>query len=281
MAQILSLISSKGGVGKSTFTINFSAALADMGLKVLVIDLDSQQSLTKFFNYPSQPTGGLLEFVINSDSDVIAQTHIDNLDIVVNNDLTEELNRWMNEQFASNFSLRKVLAKVKKEYDIIIIDTQGKDGRGQLQEMALVASDIVITPTTPDVMSSQELPRSIKIYDQVVIGLQDMLGETNQPPQLKIIINQEDNTTETKLVTATIRKQFGEIARHITVLKTTIPSRVVYKKCISQQQPAHRIEDKATESGRDAITVFEQLVHEILPHYSDLSLDKSTSVSES
>lgn len=275
MAQVLSLISSKGGVGKSTVTVNLSAALGDMGLKVLVVDLDSQQSVTKFYKYSQQPIGGLLEFITAGNVDVIAKTHFDNVDIVVNNDLTEELNRWMDEQFSGNFALKKVLTKVRDRYDIIIVDTQGKDGRGQLQEMALVASDIVITPTTPDVMSSQELPRSIKIYNQVVNGLADMLGQT-QPPQLKILINQEDNTIETKKITHAIRSQFGEIARHVTVLKTAIPSRVVYKRCISEQIPAHCIENKVTESRRDALSIFESLVHEILPHYSDLSLTQST-----
>ncbi len=271
MAQVLSLISPKGGVGKSTFVINFSAALADMGLRVLVIDLDSQQSITKFFKYPEPPTGGLLEFIAEKDISVIAKTHIKNLDCVVNNDPKEELNNWMSEQFAGNFALKSVLTKVKPLYDIIIIDTQGKDGRGQLQEMALIAADTMITPTTPDVMSSQEIHRAIKIYDNLFNGL-EVMGVASQPPTLKILINRADYTGETRKVTAAIRSGFGDIARHITVLKTMIPSRVVYRNCISKKIPAHRLENKSTPSGREAIDIMESLVHEILPHYQDLTL---------
>lgn len=53
-AQKLSLVSSKGGVGKSTWAINGACALADMGLNVLCIDLDPQQSLSKFFCTPDE-----------------------------------------------------------------------------------------------------------------------------------------------------------------------------------------------------------------------------------
>ena len=53
-AQKLSLVSSKGGVGKSTWTINGACALADMGLNVLCIDLDPQGSLSKFFCTPQE-----------------------------------------------------------------------------------------------------------------------------------------------------------------------------------------------------------------------------------
>ncbi|MBS9780912.1 MAG: ParA family protein [Gammaproteobacteria bacterium] len=271
MAQILSLISSKGGVGKSTFVINFSSALADMGLRVLVVDLDSQQSLSKFFKYATTPTKGLLEFIIKKDTTTPVETHIPNLHCIVNNDPLETLNKWMDEEFSGCFALNKVLKRLQDNYDIIIIDTQGKDGRGQLQEMALVASDIVITPTTPDVMSSQELPKAIRIYDHVVKGLED-IGVSSQPPTLKILINRLDNTIETKTVTAEIRKNFSNIAKHITVLKTAIPSRVVYRKCISHQIPAHHIEKKSIEGGQEAVDILESLVHEILPHYEDLSL---------
>ncbi len=272
MAQVLSLISSKGGVGKSTFAINFSCALSDMGLRVLVIDLDSQQSLSKFFNYPEPPTKGLLEFIINDDITTPVETHIPNLHCIVNNDKSEELNAWMNEQFAGQFALDKALKRLRDNYDIIIIDTQGKDGRGQIQEMALVTSDIVITPTTPDMMSSQELPRAIKIYDDVVNGM-SIMGVLKHTPSLKILVNRLDNTLLTKSVTAEIRKSFNNIAQHISVLKTGIPNRVVYRRCISEQIPAHHIEKKSIDGGQQAIDVMEALIHEILPHYEDLSLN--------
>lgn len=271
MAQVLSLISPKGGVGKSTTAINLSAALADMGLRVLVIDLDPQQSITKFFKYPEHPTAGLQEFIVQKDVSVIVKTHIKNLDCVINNDPKEKLNQWMTEKFAGNYALKTVLKRVREKYDIIIIDTQGKDGRGQLQEMALIAADVVVTPTTPDVMSSQEIHRAIKIFNEFFDGLEEMEVST-KTPTLKILINREDHTAETKKVTTAIRNGFGNIARHITVLKTMIPSRVVYRNCISEKIPAHRLERKRTENGREAIEIMESLIHEILPHYQDLTL---------
>lgn len=270
-AQTLSLVSSKGGVGKSTFAINAACALGDMGLKVLCIDLDSQQSLSKFFKKPSDKQKGIIEFVIHSDLSVIEPTQFNNVSIILNNDANEHLNRWMSETSFSSFALRKLLTSLKTKFDIIIIDTQGKDGRGQLQELALVAADTVIVPTTPDMMSTQELPRSVNIYKHVVNGLTSIGLASEQPPALRILINREDHTVETRTVTAMIREKFGAIARHISVLQTAIPQRVVWRNCISHKKPAHRIEC-SREDARNALPILEKVLHELLPHYADLSL---------
>ena len=257
-AQKLSLVSSKGGVGKSTWAITGACAMADMGLNVLCIDLDPQGSLSKFFCTPQElrQGPGLVEFVTQSDASAIRSTLFPRISLIANNDDGETLNQWMREEFSASFALKTMLARVEGDFDIIVIDTQGKDGRGQLQEMALVASDIVIVPTTPDLISTQELPRSINIYSNVVRGLAAM-GFTDQPPLLRILINREDHTIETR-----------------SVLRTAIPQRVVWKQCISQHQPAHRLET-ARHDPRSAISVMEAVIHELLPHYADLRLDGS------
>jgi len=71
---------------------------------------------------------------------------------------------------------------------------------------------------------------------------------------------------------AAIRKNFGAIARHIAVLRATIPQRVVWRQCISERRPAHRIE-YGREDVRNALPVMEAVIHELLPHYGDLTLD--------
>ena len=273
-AVTLSLVSSKGGVGKSTWAINGACAFADMGMRVLCVDLDPQQSLSKFFCKPQDIGGGsgLYEFLTLGDLAAIRPTHFSGVSVIVNNDESEHLNLWLAEQFSAAFTLKNMLARVRDRFDIIIIDTQGKDGRGQLQELALVASDIVIVPTTPDLISAQELPRVIQIYSNVVKGLEAMGVGNEQPPQLRILINREDHTTETRNAIASIRKNFGAIARHIAVLRASIPQRVVWKECISERRPAHRIE-YGRDNPRNALPVMEAVIHELLPHYGDLTLD--------
>ena len=273
-AVTLSLVSSKGGVGKSTWAINGACAFADMGLRVLCVDLDPQQSLSKFFCPPQdiRSGSGLYEFLTLGDLSAIRRTHVSGVSVIVNNDESERLNLWLAEQFSAAFTLKNMLARVRDRYDIIIIDTQGKDGRGQLQELALVASDIVVVPTTPDMISAQELPRVIQIYSNVVRGLEAMGIGSEQPPVLRILVNREDHTTETRNAIASIRKNFGAIARHIAVLRATIPQRVVWRQCISERRPAHRIE-YGREDARNALPVMEAVIHELLPHYGDLTLD--------
>lgn len=270
-AQIVSLVSSKGSVGKSTVAINLASALGDAGINVLLVDLDSQQSLSKFFIYDDEPTAGLVEFITTGNQQCISKTHIGGVDIIVNNDNNEKLNEWMNENFSGSFALKSKLGRIRDQYDVILIDTQGKDGRGQLQEMALIAADTVIVPTTPDIMASQELPRAIQIYSHVIDGLKQMGIGSDKPPALKILINRVDHTTGTREVTAHIREKYGSLAQHISVMRTFIPQRVVWKDCITEQVPAHRL-DKRRNDERSAILVMESFIHELLPHYADITL---------
>ena len=85
-------------------------------------------------------------------------------------------------------------------------------------------------------------------------------------------MNSGDRFVHSSEAVASIRKNFGAIARHIAVLRASIPQRVVWKECISERRPAHRIE-YGRDNPRNALPVMEAVIHELLPHYGDLTLD--------
>ena len=92
------VISTKGGVGKTTLTANLGALLADMGLRVLLIDADVQPSLSKFYPLAlTKPAAGLTEMIVRGEvtDACITATMYPNLDIVVSDDPEGNLPHWL------------------------------------------------------------------------------------------------------------------------------------------------------------------------------------------
>src|SRR6185436_21101148 len=92
------VISTKGGVGKTTLTANLGALLADLGLRVLLVDADVQPSLSKYFPTAlAAPSGGLTDVIVRGDvtATCITPTHYPNLDIVLSDDPEGKLPHWL------------------------------------------------------------------------------------------------------------------------------------------------------------------------------------------
>src|SRR5690625_6215294 len=87
MAKIYSTISTKGGIGKTTVAANLAALLADMGQRVLLVDTDIAQNLSKYFNVPEPADGGLKKLITRADTaGCISHTGYEKLDNVLNED---------------------------------------------------------------------------------------------------------------------------------------------------------------------------------------------------
>ena len=142
--------STKGGVGKTTLTANLGALLADMGLRVLLIDADVQPSLSKYFPLAvAKPAAGLTEVIVRGEvtAACITATVFPNLDIVVSDDPEGHLPNWLLNRIDRGFRLRFALqaAVVADAYDCVLIDTQG--AIGPLQDAAVMAADILVLAT--------------------------------------------------------------------------------------------------------------------------------------
>ena len=106
------ITSTKGGVGKTTLTANLGALLADMGLRVLLIDADVQPSLSKYFPLAtSKPLAGLTEVIVRGQvtAACITQTIYPNLHIVVSDDPEGHLPNWLLNRIDRGFRLRFAL----------------------------------------------------------------------------------------------------------------------------------------------------------------------------
>ncbi len=146
-ARIIAMCNQKGGVGKTTTTINLAAALADYGRKVLVVDFDPQGALSVNLAADYQDAPTIYDLMMSTAVDpksAIQQTEIENLDIIpANIDLSAAEMNLVTEMGRERV-LDGILHKVKDDYDIIFIDCQ--PSLGLLTVNALTAAHGVLIP---------------------------------------------------------------------------------------------------------------------------------------
>ncbi|MDO5031637.1 ParA family protein [Corynebacterium sp.] len=147
-ATIISMCNQKGGVGKTTSTINMGACLAEYGRKVLLVDLDPQGALSAGLGLTHDQIGDTI-YDVMLDSQVsihsaITSTAVPGLDLVpANIDLSAAEIQLVNE-VGREHTLARALRPVRKDYDFIIIDCQ--PSLGLLTVNALACSQGVIIP---------------------------------------------------------------------------------------------------------------------------------------
>ena len=147
MSKILAFTNQKGGVGKTTAAVNVALSLAVSEVKTLLIDLDPQSNATTGLSELfGDLNGNIYDIMLNGDGakGVITNTSFPYLDVIAStNDLVGaeiELVGVM----AREYQLQKALKKIKKNYDIIIIDCP--PSLGLLTINALNASDALVIP---------------------------------------------------------------------------------------------------------------------------------------
>ncbi|MEC5150313.1 chromosome partitioning protein [Cryobacterium psychrotolerans] len=167
-ARIISLCNQKGGVGKTTTTINLGAALAGYGRRVLAIDFDPQGALSAGLGIPTHDLPTVYDLLLGNKytpAEVIQKTAVENLDIMpANIDLSAAEVHLVNE-VAREQILARVLRKVSADYDVILIDCQ--PSLGILTVNALTASHGVLIPLECEFFALRGVALLIETIDKV------------------------------------------------------------------------------------------------------------------
>jgi chromosome partitioning protein len=147
-ARVISMCNQKGGVGKTTTTINLGAALAEFGRKVLLVDFDPQGSLSVGLGLnPHDMELSIYNLLMQRDvtiDEVIVPTNVPGMDLLPSNIDLSAAEVQLVHEVAREQTLQRVLQPAIAEYDVILIDCQ--PSLGLLTVNALTASDGVVVP---------------------------------------------------------------------------------------------------------------------------------------
>ena len=168
-ATIISMCNQKGGVGKTTSTINLGASLAAFGRKVLLVDLDPQGALSAGLGISHEELDVTVYNLLVDNSysilDALHSSPVENLDVVpANIDLSAAEIQLVNE-VGREQALARALRPVMRDYDVIIIDCQ--PSLGLLTVNALSCSDSVIIPVESEYFSLRGLALLMDTVDKV------------------------------------------------------------------------------------------------------------------
>jgi chromosome partitioning protein len=168
-ARVIAMCNQKGGVGKTTTTINLGAALAEYGRRVLLVDFDPQGALSVGLGVNPMELDRtvynvLMERHVSVD-DVLLKTNIQGMDLVPSNiDLSAAEVQLVGE-VAREQTLKRVLEPVLPDYDVVLVDCQ--PSLGLLTINALTASDGVIVPLECEFFSLRGVALLIQTIDKV------------------------------------------------------------------------------------------------------------------
>lgn len=217
-ATIIALTNQKGGVGKTTTTINLGACLVETGRKVLLVDFDPQGSLSVGLGInPHTLERSVYNLLLSrefSPEDVITESSTPGLDILpANIDLSAAEVQLVSE-VAREQTLQRVLNKLRSQYDYILIDCA--PSLGLLTINALTASDWVIMPLELEFFAL----RGIALLTDTIDKVQDRLN-----PDLKVLgllgTMYDSRTLHAREVLERIVEAFGDKVFH-TVIKRTV-----------------------------------------------------------
>lgn len=267
-AKIYGTVCTKGGVGKTTVTANLGALLADMGQRVLLVDADPQQSLSRIYPISFKSAFGLTQLYRNANPEsCISKTIIKNLDIVINDDPrgdTGAITNFLRESFTHSQHLSVALQTLRDKYDYILIDTQG--AKGIIQESVILAADILISPVQPQILDSREFIHGTVELINKFKPKPGFASMTSGPlPHVKVLINMWDRTINAVQVSRHLRAEFDrQIDGHISVLDTFIPRLKIYSEATGKREPVHRHEQAHTTTIPALVTMME-LIYELEP----------------
>jgi chromosome partitioning protein len=147
-ARVIAMCNQKGGVGKTTTTINLGAALAEYGRKVLLVDFDPQGSLSVGLGMnPHEIELSVYNLLMERDvdlEDVVVPSGVPGMDLLPSNIDLSAAEVQLVHEVAREQTLQRVLGPAVADYDVILIDCQ--PSLGLLTVNALTAADGVIVP---------------------------------------------------------------------------------------------------------------------------------------
>ena len=210
--KIIAVVNHKGGVGKTTTTINLGSALQEQGKRVLLVDMDPQASLTASIVTPTpdllpHTITEMIESVCNREAVSYEETitSVEGMDVIPSKIDLFGSEIALQNVISRETVLKRLLKPLRERYDYILLDCP--PSLGVLTVNALTASDSVIVPVNPDYYSS----KGLELLLRTIGDMQDTIN-----PTLAI---------EGILITKTDRRAvfYKDVENVLSSLKSTLP----------------------------------------------------------
>ena len=255
MAEIITVANRKGGVGKTTTTLNLSYSLKELGKKVLVIDLDPQANLTRCFDVENpeniKTIGHLLMAELGEEENYSVKDYIisyDEIDLIPSSIYLSATETQMRSETGSERILSEIIEQVREHYDYVLIDTS--PALNILTINALCASDSVLV--TADIQMFAVLG-----INELLKTVQKIKKRVNSKLKVKgILLTMCDNRTNLyKTLTEQVEEMFQG---RIKVFQTKIPKTVKVGEAIYSGQSI-----KKYAKGSSVDVAYDNLAKEI------------------
>ncbi len=249
MAQTIAVLSQKGGTGKTTTVRTLTDVLRRVEVKTLAVDLDPQGNLSDYFDVPpdSEPT---IADVLGGASPAREAIHEDVIPASLNLAETELM---LGGKIGREMTLRRALADVKDEYEVVLVDCP--PSLGLLTVNALVAADYALVTAEAQYFALQGVEQALEVIEVARDSLNDELELVG------VLLNLADmRTVHSREAKDSLKERFGE-----KVFETTVRSSIAYAESAER---AISILDHRPDLGADYVALAGELL-ERLPGMKD------------
>ena len=250
-ARIIALCNQKGGVGKTTTSINLGATLAEYGRRVLAVDFDPQGALSAGLGVPTHDVPTVYELLLGTNTaaaDVIVPTSTPGLDVIpANIDLSAAEVHLVNE-VAREQILARVLRQVSDKYDVILIDCQ--PSLGLLTINALTAAHGVLIPLECEYFAL----RGVALLIETIEKVRDRLNPAIRLDGI-LATMYDARTLHSREVLQRVVEAFGpQVLETVIGRSVKLPDASVAAEPVTMFAPEHAVTESYRQLARELIT---------------------------
>ena len=270
--RVLAVVNQKGGVGKTTTAVNLSAALAQLGYRILLIDCDPQANTTSGLGFRRQPIDepqrlSIYDVLLGPTTltEAMQPTAVERLTLIPGSRHLIGANIELVSAERREFRLDDAIAALQERFDFILLDCP--PALDLLTLNALVAARGLLVPLQAEYYALEGVSELISTLDRVAQAFNPGLGLEGV-----LLTMYDDRTNLSQQVTANLREFFGD-----KLLKTTIPRNVRLAEAPSHGLPVTLYDPRSRGAEAYAELALELLQRNGLPSAPAATQDKEVS----
>lgn len=251
--KTIAICNQKGGVGKTTTTVNLGTALAKMGKRVLLVDSDPQHSMTDALGVPGKENlATLISDLLNNqepDTKAAIQHHIEGVDFIGTDETLESVAELMSTKVGREYYLDDILHPLRFDYDYCLVDC--RPTIDTLPINALATANSVLIPVQTKGMSVN----GMELLFRSISNIQKRINKTLRVEGILFTMITHDNES------ISVKKHIRERYSKFHIFDTEIPNTTNISKVFNEQKSALSLKNnKGSEAYKKLAEEIEGLI---------------------